>query len=100
METCKFCNGTGTEETASGGFQCKVCRGTGKRPITVKMECVSGDGYYAKLKIDDVSSDSDPYVAIEVFRPYNGKEEQRVSHIALNLPLLELTLDYLKRGGK
>ncbi|ALA07664.1 DnaJ-like protein [Bacillus phage BC01] len=100
MEPCKRCNGTGTEETASGGFQCKVCKGTGKRPVQVKIDCDSGDGYYAKLKLTKSEYDLIENIEIEVFRPRNGEQEHRISHIALNLQVLELTLDYLKRGGK
>ncbi|QEG13631.1 putative DnaJ-like protein [Bacillus phage vB_BspM_MarvelLand] len=101
MVKCGSCKGAGRIMVSlDDSVLCKLCKGTGELPIQVKMDCVSGDGYYAKLKLEQVSNEADQHVEIEVFRPYDGKKEQRVSHIALNLPLLELTLDYLKRGGE
>jgi len=101
MEECTHCKGSGyVRVSLDGSFPCSVCKGTGERPIQVKIDCESGDGYYAKLKLTKSEHELNEYVEIEVFRPREGGKEHRVSHIALNVPLLELTLDYLKRGGE
>jgi len=101
MEECTHCKGSGyVRVSLDGSFPCSVCKGTGERTIQVKIDCASGDGYYAKLKLTKSEHELNEYVEIEVFRPREGDKEQRVSHIALNVPLLELTLDYLKRGGE